>query len=222
MIRLENLSFSYRESETSVFSGLHFSLKEGERIGICGPNGSGKTTMLQIIMGLLKPTSGNVYVLGKRRAKEEDFFEVRERMGFLFQDPDDQLFCLTVKEDVAFGPLNLGMNPNDVEKVVDETLGTLGLTALKDRITYKLSGGEKRLVSLATVLAMHPEALILDEPTTGLEEETGRKLAALLRQHASTCLVVSHDRSFLQETTDRIYRMEQGTIMVAGPKLSIG
>ncbi len=212
MIVLENVTFSYGNG-TRVFEGLDFSLMEGERVGICGPNGSGKTTLLHIIVGLLHPQEGEVRVFGKKREREEDFLEVRRKVGFLFQDPDDQLFCPTVEEDVAFGPLNLGMDREEARRVVDSTLDMLGISHLKKRVTYRLSGGEKRIVSLATVLAMRPLACLLDEPTTGLDRDTTDRLIRILREHFETYLIVSHDFSFLKATADRIYTLSEGRLL---------
>jgi cobalt/nickel transport system ATP-binding protein len=211
VIRLDGIVFGFKESGL-LYDRLSLHLEEGQKLGICGPNGSGKTTLLHIIMGLRKPWEGSVHVFNRERIKEEDFFEVRKRVGFLFQDPEDQLFCLTVKEDVAFGPLNLGYSPDEVEEIVEETLCTLELQHLKGRITYKLSGGEKRLVSLATVLSMRPEVLLLDEPTSGLDEDTRGRLIHLLGKCVSTLLVVSHDRDFLASTTDTICRLQSGEL----------
>ncbi|MDH3258354.1 MAG: energy-coupling factor ABC transporter ATP-binding protein [Deltaproteobacteria bacterium] len=211
MIEIRDVTFSYH-SGVPILRGLNFSLSHGDRVGICGPNGSGKTTMLQVIMGLLRAHEGELRIFGKQRSKEADFFEVRRKIGFLFQDPDDQLFCPTVKDDVAFGPLNLGLEVDEVEKVVDDTLETLGLEPLRERVIYRLSGGEKRLVSLATVMAMRPEAVLLDEPTAGLDEDTTLRLAGVLREHFKTYMIVSHDRAFLESTVDVLYRMEGGKI----------
>ena len=137
-----------------VLNDLDFHLHAGDRIGLVAPNGSGKTTLFHIIMGLLKPLSGTVEAFGEARGAEADFIEVRRRIGLLFQDADDQLFSPTVLEDVAFGPLNLGKSREEAVEVASNTLAFLGLKGFEDRVTYKLSGGEKRLVSLATVLAM--------------------------------------------------------------------
>ncbi|MBW2623164.1 MAG: ABC transporter ATP-binding protein [Deltaproteobacteria bacterium] len=211
IIKLKNITFAY-PSGGEVFRGLDFQFPAGARAGLIGHTGAGKTTLVQIIMGLLKPTSGQVEIFGSRRQKESDFREVRAKLGFLFQDADDQLFCPTVAEDVAFGPMNLGIPRHEVEIIVKETLDMLGLSDFEDRITYKLSGGEKRLVSLATVLAMKPEMLLLDEPATGLDVETTDRLIQLLLQSELPYLIISHDRDFLARTTTSSYRMNHGAI----------
>jgi len=170
-IEVFDLTFSYKNAYP-VLDALSISVKQGEKVGLVGPNGCGKTTFFLCLMGFLKFSSGQIRIFGREMAKEEDFKWARERVGLLFQDPDDQLFCPTVLEDVAFGPLNLGYKPKEAIQIAKETLKTLGLEGFEDRVTYKLSGGEKKLISLATVLSMQPKVLLLDEPTNGLDEET--------------------------------------------------
>lgn len=210
LIRLKNISFRY--DSRVVFEDLDFELYEGEKVGLRGPNGSGKTTLLYIIMGLLKPHSGTVEIFGKIRKKEEDFFEVRQKIGLLFQDSDSQLFCPTVKEDIAFGPLNLGKSRDEALRIVEDTCEILGLKGFEDRITNRLSQGEKRLVALATVIAMKPVCFLLDEPSAGLDEETTRRLLNYLKKEAHTYLIVSHDRDFIEEATEKIYLLKDKTL----------
>jgi cobalt/nickel transport system ATP-binding protein len=211
LIRLHDVTFSY-DSDRDVLRELSLTLSEGDRVGITGPNGSGKTTLFHVIMGLLKPREGEIEMFGKRMIDEADYREARERIGLLFQDANDQLFCPTVAEDVAFGPLNLGKRHDEALKIVRETLETLGLFGFEDRITYKLSSGEKKLVSLATVLAMKPEVLLLDEPTSGLDEETTERIIQVLNDSSTSYMIISQDREFLARTTRRIYRMANGTL----------
>ena len=142
LIHLNGISFAY-DGGPNVLDELDFTFDRSQRAALVGPNGSGKTTLFHIVMGLLKPTAGRVEILGKLRAAEADFRQVRPKIGFVFQDADDQLFCPTVAEDVAFGPLNLGMSHEQTKTIVRETLERLGLAGFEDRITYKLSGGEK-------------------------------------------------------------------------------
>jgi cobalt/nickel transport system ATP-binding protein len=195
-----------------VLNDLDFHLHVGDRIGLVAPNGSGKTTLFHIIMGLLKPLSGTVEAFGEAREAEADFIEVRRRIGLLFQDADDQLFSPTVLEDVAFGPLNLGKSREEALTVARNTLDFLGLNGFEDRVTYKLSGGEKRLVSLATVLAMEPEVLLLDEPSTGLDSSTKDKLIDILNELDLSFVLISHEFDFLSKTTGHIYTMDGGRI----------
>lgn len=213
LINLEKLSFSYPEGPP-VLNELDFKLRQGNRIGLIAPNGSGKTTLLHIIMGLLKPSSGKLEIFGRPVREEKDFADVRRRIGLLFQDADDQLFSPTVLEDVAFGPLNLGKSKTDAVQIARKTLDFLGLAGFEDRITFKLSGGEKRLVSLATVLAMEPEVLLLDEPMNGLDIKTKAKLTEILSGIDLSYIVISHDFDFLADTAEDIYTMSEGKIIL--------
>jgi cobalt/nickel transport system ATP-binding protein len=163
-------------------------------------------------MGLLRPSSGKIELFDKPANEEKDFREVRKKIGLLFQDADDQLFSPTVLEDVAFGPLNLGKSPEEAKDIALKTLARLDLFGFENRITYKLSGGEKRLVSLATVLAMDPEVLLMDEPTNGLDDETEEKITDILKGLDLSYIFISHNLDFLFKTTDRIYAMANGKI----------
>jgi cobalt/nickel transport system ATP-binding protein len=212
LIRLSHIHFRYTGGRP-VLDDLSFELKAGERIGLIGPNGSGKTTLFHVIMGLVRPNSGCVEIFGKERRNDSDFKEVRRRVGLLFQDPDDQLFSPTVLEDVAFGPLNQGRSVSEAKALARRTLLSLGLAELEDRVTYKLSGGEKRLVSLATVLAMNPEMLLLDEPTSGLDPETVERLVKILCRLDVPYVFISHDMDFIEQTTDKVYGMLHGRIL---------
>jgi cobalt/nickel transport system ATP-binding protein len=214
--RLRDLTFGY-ESGPTVLREVSLELPPGERVALLGANGSGKTTLLHLMVGLLTPQSGCIEAFGRPRLTEADFHEVRRRAGLLFQDPDDQLFCPTVAEDVAFGPLNMGMRPDQIRETVARTLACLGLAGYEDRITYKLSGGEKRLVSLATVLAMEPDVLLLDEPTAGLDEPTRERITELLRGLPQAMLVVSHDRPFLRAVTQWAGRLDNGRLTLCDP-----
>ena len=211
LVRLEEIVFAY-ETGRPVLDGVSLEIGAGQRIALTGRNGSGKTTLLHLIVGLLRPVSGRIVAFGHERRTEADFHDVRCRAGLLFQDPDDQLFCPTVAEDVAFGPLNLGRSRAEISGLVQETLSGLGLSGYEDRITYRLSGGEKRLVSLATVLAMQPDVLLLDEPTSGLDAETEERLTDILRALPQALLVVSHDRVFLERVTQWEVFLENGKL----------
>jgi cobalt/nickel transport system ATP-binding protein len=215
LIRLRDVCFAY-EAARPVLRGADMELRPGERVGMVGANGCGKTTLLHLMVGLLKPSAGEVEMFGRTRRAEADFWEVRARAGLLFQDADDQLFSPTVAEDVAFGPLNLGRPRDQVGDIVRSALGRLGLEGYEERITYKLSGGEKRLVSLACVLAMEPEVLLLDEPVAGLDDETWERLAAILAALPLAMVVVSHDRRFLQRVATRAVQLRAGRIEPCG------
>jgi len=214
IIELKEVSFDYHgnQSQWPVLDELNLQISRGDRVGLIGPNGSGKTTLFHLLMGLLRPTKGEIVVFGKKRQQEKDFREVREKIGLLFQDSDDQLFCPTVAEDVAFGPLNLGKSQEEALEITRQVLERLALEEFENRLTYKLSGGEKRLISLATVLAMQPEVLVLDEPTTGLDEDTVERLIQILRSSDLTYLIASHNRDFLSKTTDIVYHLGRGKL----------
>jgi cobalt/nickel transport system ATP-binding protein len=200
LIELVNITYTYPGAPKPVFQDFNFQLLPGNHMGLIGPNGCGKTTMLHLIMGLLRPQAGSIVIFGEEVKKEQDFVKVRQQVGLLFQNPDDQLFCPTVIEDVAFGPLNLGKPPAEAVLIARETMDRLGLAGFEDRVTYKLSGGEKKLVSLATVLAMQPRLLLLDEPTTGLDEATRHRLIHILQDLDIGYMIVSHEPEFLNHT----------------------
>jgi len=213
LILLEGISFSYPDGR-EVLKDLDFRLEEGERIGLIGPNGSGKTTLFHVIMGLLTPDSGRIEILRRERRVEKDFRDVRQKIGLLFQDADDQLFSPTVLDDVAFGPLNQGKRTDEARAIACETLRSLGLEGFEGRVTHKLSGGEKKLVALATVLAMKPDALLLDEPTTGLDTETTDRIIEVLAGIDIGYVFISHNMDFLARTTHRIHGMENGRVLI--------
>lgn len=213
IVRLENVTYGYPGCEP-VLKNLDFNFYEGDRIGLVAPNGSGKTTLFHVIMGLLKPSHGRIEIFGQTRRKEKDFIDVRHRIGLLFQDADDQLFSPTVLEDVAFGPLNLGKTKAEALEISRRTLSFLGLSGFENRITFKLSGGEKRLVSLATILAMEPEVLLLDEPGNALDTAMKSKLIEILNSLQLSFILISHEFDMLAETTTHIYSMEDGQILL--------
>lgn len=211
VINLKNITFGY-PSRPKLLNGLDFTLKRGERIGLTGPNGSGKTTFLHIIMGLLKPFEGEIEIFGKVRKNEEDFREVRKRIGLLFQNSDDQLFCPSVYEEVAFAPLNFGKSKEEVDRIVKKVLNLVGLEGFEKMPPYHLSGGEKRRLALGTVLAMEPEILLLDEPTLELDEDGVERLLKALKKQELSYIVVSQDREFLKSITHPIYAINEGKI----------
>jgi len=211
LIHLEGITFGY-SGRRPILDDLDFQLLPGERAGLLGPNGSGKTTLFHIIMGLMRPQSGTIELFGKQVVKEKEFREFYSRIGLLFQDADDQLFSPTVLEDVAFGPLNMGKSKQEAVDIARKTLADLGLDGFEDRITHKLSGGEKRLVSLATVLAMKPEVLLLDEPSTGLDTRTKQTLVEVLGRLNLSYIIISHEGDFMEEVADIIYTMEDGQL----------
>lgn len=212
IINLIDISFTYPGGKV-VLNQLDFKFYNGDRIGLIAPNGSGKTTFLHLIMGLNKPTSGRMELFGKTVTDTKDFEEARRRIGLLFQDPDDQLFSPTVIEDVAFGPLNLGKSRENALNIARRTLANLGLEGFEDRVTFKLSGGEKRLVSLATVLAMEPDVLLLDEPLTGLDYDASSNIVEIISNLDQSFIIISHDIDFLLYTTNNICTIKRGKII---------
>lgn len=212
---LSGVCFTYPGNHFPALDRVDLQLFAGERLCLTGPNGAGKSTLLQIMVGLLKPSEGTVRCFGKIPTTEAAFREVRCRAGYVFQDPDDQLFCPTVAEDIAFGPLNMGKTPAEAREIVDRVLAQLHLSDFRDRVTYKLSGGERRLVSLATVLAMDPEVLLLDEPTNALDEPTTERLTDILMELPQSMVIVSHDPHFRRRVETRTVRITGGRIVRA-------
>ncbi|WP_316900797.1 ABC transporter ATP-binding protein [Pseudodesulfovibrio indicus] len=211
IIELRDVTYAFPD-QGATLDGLTFHLHHGEKLGLFGPNGAGKSTMLHILMGLLTPDKGEVELFGVPMTDDKAFEAARLRIGFLFQHSDDQLFCPTVLDDVAFGPLNQGLTRDQAAERAREALETVGLPGFEERIPHRLSGGEKKLVALATVLAMKPEVLVLDEPTTGLSPEAKERLVEILKRLDLARLVVSHDPEFLAATTDRLIAMRDGRI----------
>lgn len=214
LIALDNIHFAY-PSHAPVLAGASMQLAAGDRVSLVGPNGAGKSTLLRVILGLQKPSQGTVTAFGSRRETEADFHEVRRRVGLVFQDPDDQLFCPTVAEDIAFGPLNLGKTRDDALVIVDRLLADLDLIHLRDRVTHQLSGGEKRLITLATVLAMEPEVLLLDEPTNALDPENEARLRTILKSLPQAVLLVSHSQDFRQDIAPDALHLRDGVLTPA-------
>ena len=212
LLELRNISYSYPDHDSPILKGVNFTVDK-ENTGLIGPNGSGKTTLFHIIMGLIKPDGGEILLEGKRVESEKDFQQLRRRLGFLFQHSDDQLFSPTVLEDVAFGPLNLGATPVEARKISIRTLERLGLEGFEERITHKLSGGEKKLVALATILSMQPQLLLLDEPSNNLDPKTRERLITILRRLDQVHVIISHDLDFLASTCRQLYTIEQKTVM---------
>ena len=213
LIRLTGIRLA-REGRI-VLDDVHFEIHAGERIGLLGANGVGKSSLLHLMVGLLPPAAGSVSAFGQPCRTERDFAGLRRRVGLLFQDSDDQLFCPTVAEDVAFGPLNLGASRSEAGAIASRTLARLGMAGFEDRITYRLSSGEKRMVALATVLAMEPEVLLLDEPNTGLDEAAEARMIALLQSLDQAMVIVSHDPRTIERLAMRVVRLSRTGVETA-------
>jgi len=208
---VSDLRFSYPDRQ-DVLKGLSMSVMPGERVGLIGPNGSGKTTLFLNICGILKPSAGKLIVLG-RPVTDGDF---RSDVGLLFQNPDDQLFCPSVHDDVAFGPQNMKLSREEIETRVMEALSVVGATELATRPPHHLSGGEKRMVSIAGVLAMRPRLLLYDEPSANLDIRSRRRLIRLLQASEQTILIASHDLELILETCHRVVLMDDGCVVADG------
>jgi cobalt/nickel transport system ATP-binding protein len=216
LIKVTGLTYRYPRRGV-VLDAVDFSLLAGERVALTGPNGAGKTTLLHLLVGLKKPKAGEVWAFGETRTEEKQFVEVRARAGFLFQDPDDQLFCPTVLEDVAFGPLNLGKTREQALRIASDTLAALGMAGFEERITHQLSGGEKRMITLASVLAMEPDVLLLDEPSNALDTQARKRLIDTLLELPQAMIIISHDQDFIDQLATREVRLESAKLIDKAP-----
>ncbi len=211
-LRLAGVRYRHPDADEEILRGVDLELRAGERVSLLGPNGSGKTTILRLLVGLIRPAAGSVFAFGRERRGEKDFFEVRAKTGYLFQNPDEQLFCATALEDVAFGPMNLGWSKAEVLRSAEAALDAVGLRGLENKISSRLSGGERRLLSLACVLSMRPEILLLDEPSAGLDSVNSARLLACLKSCGKGMLIASHDKDFLAALCARSLRLANGRL----------
>jgi cobalt/nickel transport system ATP-binding protein len=213
-IELRALTHAYADGSVAL-RGVDLRVLPGEAVAIVGANGAGKSTLLQHLNGLLLPASGTVHIDGMA-VTPATLPEVRRRVGFVFQDADDQLFMPTVQDDVAFGPLNLGLPAPEVRSRVQAALAAVGATALAARAPYRLSGGEKRAVAIAGVLAMSPSILVLDEPTAGLDPAGRRRLIELLRSFSLTRVIATHDLDLALAICPRVLVLHEGRVLADG------
>jgi cobalt/nickel transport system ATP-binding protein len=214
-LRVTGLRFAYPDG-TAALDGVDFSIGPGERVALLGPNGAGKTTLLLHLIGVLAAQSGSIEV-GEVELRKDSLQEVRRRVGLVFQDPDDQLFMPTVRQDVGFGPANYGLAGDELDDRVRVSLEEVDSFELADRAPHHLSGGERRRVSIATVLAVRPQVLVLDEPTSNLDPAGRRELAELLETIETTQLIVTHDLPFALRLCPRSLIMNEGRIVADGP-----
>ena len=214
VLDVRGLAHVYPDGHQALY-GVDLHVHAGERVALLGPNGAGKTTLVLHLNGILRPDAGSVSVSALPVAKP-NLQEVRRRVGIVFQDPDDQLFMPTVRDDVAFGPRNLGLRGPDLERRVMEALDQVGMAELVDRPPHHLSFGQRRRVAVATVLAMRPEILVLDEPSSNLDPASRRELADILRSLDVTVLMVTHDLPYALELCPRSVVLSGGVVVADG------
>lgn len=214
MISFSDVSFFYEKS-CPVLKSVSFTINEGESVGLIGANGVGKSTLMKILLGLLK-AQGTVIVDGKNLC-EKNIKEIRRILGFVFQNSDNQMFMPTVIEDITFGLVNYGVHKNKAEEKADQVLEKLNISGLKTRHNHTLSGGEKRMAAIATVLAMEPKVLLMDEPTSTLDPYNRRLLINTINSLAQTKVIASHDLDMILDTCSRVILLSGGKIVADGP-----
>jgi cobalt/nickel transport system ATP-binding protein len=219
IVDVQDLTYTYPDG-TAAVRGISFRIHHGESVAVVGANGAGKSTLLLHLNGYLTPQSGTVRI-GDFPLTRETLKDIRRTVGMIFQDPDDQLFMPTVYEDVAFGPLNLGLPLDEVEQRVHKALLRVGVEHLRERPPYKLSGGEKRAVSIATVLAMSPDILVMDEPSSNLDPRARRVLIELLAGFHHTKIIATHDLDMVLDLCQRTIVLREGRIITDGPTSEI-
>ena len=218
MIEFKNVSFCY-EKEHPVLKNMSFSIEKGEAVGLIGANGAGKSSMLKVLLGLL-PHEGEILVNGIPLCKQ-NLAEIRRILGFVLQNSDNQMFMPTVYDDMMFGLLNYGMSKEDAERRVDAVLEQLDLTQLKNKYNHKISGGEKRMAAIATVLAMEPEVIIMDEPSVSLDPYNRRAVINVINSLTQTKIIASHDLDMIMETCRRVILISDGQIVASGAAMDI-
>lgn len=214
IVEVKQLRHIYADG-TVALNGVTFRINHGESVGIIGANGAGKSTLLQHLNSYLTPSDGEVRI-GEIPVTKKTIHEIRHTVGMVFQDPDDQLFMPTVFDDVAFGPLNLGLPTEDVRTRVDSSLKQVGAIHLRDKPPYHLSGGEKKRVAIATVLSMTPSILVLDEPTNGLDPYARRQLISLLKEFQHSKIIATHDLDMVLDVCSRVIVLNKGIIVADG------
>ena len=223
-LSVKNLSYTYPDG-TRALKNVNMEIFKGEKVAIMGPNGAGKSTLFSHFNGLTEPTSGYLELDGKKMEYDKKtLLEIRQKVGIVFQDPNDQLFAPTVKEDVAFGPMNLGLSYEEVEKRVDEALTLVGMEKFKDKTPHHLSGGQQKRVAIAGIIAMKPEIMILDEPTAGLDPQGVDKVLDILNnlnKEGMTIVISSHDIEMVNGFAEKIFVLNEGEILASGDKNEI-
>ena len=212
MIEFQNVSFSYEK--TPVLQDISFTIHPGETVGLIGANGAGKSTIMKLLLGLL-PNQGGI-VVDHIPVNAKNLGLIRKKLGFVLQSSDNQMFMPTVLEDMLFGPMNYGLSREEAEKKVDAVLERLHITELKHRYNHKISGGEKRMAAIATVLAMEPEVILMDEPSTALDPVNRRSVINAINAMPQTKLIASHDLDMILDTCDWVLLMGGGRIVADG------
>lgn len=221
IIEISGLSYTYPDG-TNALNGVSYSIKTGEKTAVIGPNGAGKSTLLLTLIGVIQ--GSGIIKIGGITAGKKTLKEIRRMVGFVFQEPEDQLFSLTVFEDVAFGPAQFGIplsGTEELRRVVSRSLETVGLPGIEHKKSIQLSSGEKKLVSLATALALEPKILILDEPGSNLDPKNRRRLLRFLQNYNETILIATHDLDFAAELCERCIVLHKGTIKADGAAAGI-
>ena len=224
LIQFQNVSFEYASDEEGkppfpVLHGVDLTIRQGEFVAGLGHNGSGKSTLAKHINAILQPTDGVVYVEGIDTSNDEMVFEIRQRVGMVFQNPDNQLVATVVEEDVAFGPENLGVKPDEIRTRVDEALKDVGMYEFREHAPHQLSGGQKQRIAIVRSLAMNPDIILFDEPTSALDPEmVGEVLNVMkeLAQEGMTMVVVTHEMGFAREVANRVMFINDGVIQEEG------
>ncbi|MBQ7927276.1 MAG: ATP-binding cassette domain-containing protein [Methanobrevibacter sp.] len=223
-LETKDLTYTYPYG-TKDLKKVNIQIKKGEKIAIMGPNGAGKSTLFSHFNGLTEPTSGHVEIDGEKIIFERDeLLKVRQKVGIVFQDPNDQLFAPTVKEDVAFGPMNLGLDYEEVEKRITESLEMVGMSGFEEKTPHHLSGGQQKRVAIAGIIAMRPDIMILDEPTAGLDPEGVDKVLDILNnlnEDGISIVISSHDIEMVNQFADKIFVLYNGEIIAQGDKHQI-
>lgn len=214
MMEIQNLTLVYPDGTRAV-SDLSLTLREGESVALVGANGAGKTTMLLSLVGIIRANAGTITVDGVTLDKNT-LEQIRTLVGLVFQNPDDQLFMPVIREDVAFGPRNFGKSREETDRIVSDTLARLSISHLADKSPVKMSGGEKRMAAIATVLAMEPKVMLFDEPTAFLDPKARRNLINVLGTLPQTKLIATHDLTFACETCSRVIVLQNGRIAADG------
>ncbi|MBQ2086283.1 MAG: ABC transporter ATP-binding protein [Oscillospiraceae bacterium] len=218
MLRFDNVTFSYPGSAPAL-EGVTFEVNDGEKVGLIGANGAGKSTLMKCVPGLLE-ASGMITV-GGLAVNRENLAEIRRKVGYVLQDPDSQMFMPKVIDDMIFGPVNYGLSREEAEAQADRVLEELGMTRLRDRYNHRISGGEKRMAAIATVLAMGPDIMLMDEPSSSLDPRNRRALINTIKRLDRTMLIASHDLDMILDICSRVILLDGGKLIADGKAADI-